>query len=197
MFLGHKELKHLAITSLCVGLLTSCPKPTSLALAKVDDQSISATDLTIRISRIPGFLKLARSEQNASAEALLESLVDDRLLYLEALAQKIEVSESQIDHAIGQHRALLGDALFSFFTNRKNMTEATLRRYYNEQLCVLEYLKRIQVQQKPFCDSFDVQSLENCTKRSDFMRNLRNKHNVVITKGALIEALNRIVEGGQ
>jgi hypothetical protein len=197
MFLGHKELKRVVRLSLLAVLLCSCQNPQLLALAKVDDQPISATDLTIRLSQIPGFLKSSKSEQEQTAQAVLEGLIDDRLLYLEAQALQIRVSDAQVDHAIAQHRALLGDTLFAFFTNRKGMTQKRLKRFYQEQLSVLEYFKLIQASQKPFCASFDVQSSPNCIKRSDFMKSLRNKHAVVSASGALVQVLNQIGEGGQ
>lgn len=185
----------LAMTAWLIVLLCSCSKPTSI-LAKVDNQTISSTDLAIRLSQIPGFLESNRTAQTQTAQAVLESMIDDRLLFIEAQAQKITVSSAQIDHAIEQHRALLGDTILAFFTNRKNVSQNQLRRSYEEQLCVLEYLKRVQIQQKPFCDSFDVQSPQNCTKRDDFMRNLRTKHPVFIAdKATLANALNQIVKG--
>gem|GEM_PF-6677952 len=164
--------------------LCACQEPQSVVLAKVDNQTISATDLAIRLSQIPGFLELNQAAQKQTEQAILESMIDDRLLFIEAKEQKIAVSAAQIDHAIEQHRALLGDTILAFFSNRKNVSQNQLRRFYEEQLCVLEYLKRVQIGQKPFCDSFDVQSSQNCTKRGDFMRNLRTKHTVVIADRA-------------
>jgi len=197
MLHGHKELKRVVWLSLLAALLCSCSNPQQLVLAKVDDQPISATDLTIRLSQIPGFLSSSKSDRELSAQAVLDGLIDDKVLYLEAQTLNIRVTDAQIDHAIGQHRALLGETLFAYFTNRKGMTQNKLRRFYEEQLSVLEYFKLVQASQKPFCASFDVQSSPNCIKRSDFMKSLRNKHKVVVTNGALAQVLNQIGEGGQ
>jgi hypothetical protein len=57
----------------------------------------------------------------------------------------------------------------------------------------VEYLKQVQIKERPFCDGFVVQSSQNCIKRQDFMKSMRTKHPVLIKQGAATRALDELV----
>jgi hypothetical protein len=171
----------------------SCTTDRPTLLATIDNQSITLTDFAIRLSQIPQFRQATPAQQQAAAQATLESLIDDKILYLEAKAFKIQIEPAQVEHAIRQHEALLGKTLLSIFTHQRGVSQKTLRRFYEQELSVVEYLKQVQIKERPFCDGFVVQSSQNCIKRQDFMKSMRTKHPVLIKQGAATRALDELV----
>lgn len=178
-------------------ILCACTFDKPTVLASVDDQAITLTDLAVRLVQIPGFKQAPGPNQQATAQAVLQTLVDDKILVLEAKSEQIHVDDAQVDHAIRQHEALLGNALLQIFTHQRGLSKKALRRFYKEQLLASEYLKRIQVKDRPFCGGFIVQSSENCIKRQDFMKSMRHKHQVLINHSAITPALTEILESSR
>jgi hypothetical protein len=189
----HKEEKWFWLTLIGAFLITlaGCNHPSHLA--SIDDENVTLTDFAIRLAQVPGFRQATKEQQLAAAAPILESLIDDRVLYLEALAQGIEAAPSAVDHAMRQHEALLGTTLLATFTHQRGISLKALRRAYQQQLSALLYLKLFQIKEKPFCSGLGVQSSQNCIKRVDFMKSVRHKHQVRIHEGALARALDVIV----
>lgn len=179
--------------AMTVLLLTFSGCNSGTTLAHIDDERVSLIDFVIRLSQVPGFSNADPKQQRASARSIMESLVDDRALCIEAKAKGLTVSASQVDHALRQHEALLGPTLLKIYTHQRGVSRKVLWDAYEQQLLVLEYLKFIQIKEKPFCDGFGVQSLQNCVMRRDFMKTVRERHSVRVNEEALMQVLDDLV----
>lgn len=170
----------------------------SKSLARIDQKSITATDLALRLIRIPGLKDASPKVQEETALQLIESIIDDEILYLEATKRGIKASNAMVQHAILDHETILGPVSFTYFRQSNYLSRETLEKHYQKQLAALEYLSRIQKEEQAFCSGgFEMQFSQNCIKRQDFLKKVRQKYHVVVNRNLIPSALKAILESAK
>ena len=168
-------------------------------LALIDKKPITTTDLALRLIRIPGVKHASSQVQEKIALQLIESIIDDEVLYLEAVRRGVTPASSvMVQHAILDHETILGPVSFSYFRQSNYLTRETLKQHYQKQITTLAYLGFVQKEEQPFCDGgFEMQFSQNCIKRQDFLKKVRQRYHVVINKDRIPSALKAILESAK
>ena len=190
------------VTAITVSLLqiAGCSQYSveSHVLASVDSTSITMTDLALRLIPIPGFKEASNAAQEQTALQILETLIDDEVLYLEAQNRGIAASRLEVEHKVRQLEALLGRSFFSHYSRKHSLDRKTLQHHFQKQLSALEYLRRVQKEDKPFCHGgFEVQSSQNCIMRQDLLGTVRNNHRIIVHQDLIGLALKTILESAK
>lgn len=195
--MNRRSLTHAAFVILLFfsgGCNKSASRPDNV-LVRIQDETVSISDLALRLVQIPGLKGAPRHTLEEVAHQTLESLIDDKLLYLESKNRAPGISAALVEHEIRQHETLLGPETFSYFTRKNYLSRESLKQRYLEQLSVLEFMKETQLKDKSFCLlGFEVQFPQNCIKRQDFLQKLREKYGVVISRDLSKSALSAILE---
>lgn len=119
----------LATIAFCLFLPVFCRSEISL-LARVGDEAITSSDLQDIIQ--PG----------ESREAAVKKLVEERLIFLEARKQKVEVSKKDIEDEYERIMHLFPDpVLFYQRLKSESLTPAALRRRIERQIMVRRFIQ--------------------------------------------------------
>ena len=183
-----------ATLCMCADACTS-ERISSSTVASVGSYNILATELVVRLLQIRGFKSATYESQKKSAFVIVDSLIDDRALYLEALSRGIRAEASVADHQMRYQRALVGETELARFQRENFVDQEAWSQHFEREVTFKKLFRSLRNEGKSICTSaIRVQSLKNCISRQELLKDLRKKYSVEIYEASVLRALQAIRE---
>jgi parvulin-like peptidyl-prolyl isomerase len=130
----------------------SSPRPTvanspeSAVLARVNGTPITEQQVLRRLQAVHGDVEPYRQDANRwrrMLEAGIEAEVRDRLLLQAAVAEKLKVSEQEVQEARARSRKLLSEERFQSMLEERGATESDYDAFLRERLLINKYKEKL------------------------------------------------------
>lgn len=162
----------------------------SRVIATVGSQNITVTDLALRLLQTPGLKEASPEAKLKSAQIILDSLMDDSVLFLEAKNRGFTTPHADIEHHFRHQKALLGKGGLFRFQRESLIDDANIKAQYQVQLTVTAFLKSLHDNGQAICEILgDTQGSQNCTKKEDLLLELRKKYRIHVNDSNIPLAL--------
>lgn len=139
--------------------------------------------------------KLSEKMEEARKE-LLNQLIEDKLIYLEAKAKKIDVTERELDKKIEEFRSRFPDVgVYQEALKKQGVSERSLRRRFEEQI-LTQKLHDYEVRSFVMVHPHEVEAYYNENKNQFIMTERIQAHSITLRKdeGITVEELRSKAE---
>lgn len=120
--------------------------PEGAVLARVNSAPITEQMVLRRLQAVHGDVDVFRRDPGRwqrMREAAIEAEIRDRLLLQAAIAEKLKVSEREVQDALEQSRRLLGDERYRTMLKQRNATEVDYGVFLQERLLIDRYKAKL------------------------------------------------------
>ena len=125
---------------------TLASSPESAVLARVNGEPITERMVLRRLQAVHGDVEPYRQDANRwqrMLEAGVEAGIRDRLLLQSAIAEKLQVSEQEVQEARARSRRLLGEDRFQSMLEKRGASEADYDAFLRERLLIDKYKAKL------------------------------------------------------